>query len=551
MGKKKKSRLVISPVCFLLLLPALFLGGYGLAMELGVLPKEINVGPVTIEFFYLGENDLMILMAKVCFILLPIIFVLVAIISLIIGAAVGRKPAVNGGDRSAETSRGGRRGENAFMNDGIIEDAPDGFDGDSQEGAVADFSAVKRLELESRGRARRTKEYAPVLLKDVADNMRAYAASKGVAITEKTARAILAASVSCRVIVTDDRYRDRNKAVVGSLAHYFGGNVHAHSVGRGAYAAEQLTTAVNAEGRIVETGFLMDIYGACLDSDILRFAYLEEFDPVAVAAFFGDYRAALEGGAEEYYVPVDKIRRSTELEFMKNGRVLFPENLILMLAPAFGTDVTKMSGEVIFLDLTDVVPCEPVPYGGTVGENAYPQVMKALDRARDSYYLSEEIWKKIDALEEYLNDLIGYRFDNRKFRMMERYSSAYLAAGGSESEAIDSMLSACVFSELYPRRARFKVKSEDEDLVEFLEREFGAEAVPVSIETVRKFYGESVRAEEKERVAADGVSVSDAPVEELDSKALATEESENTADGDSEAEVVGDTAVADSFDEDN
>ena len=107
--------------------------------------------------------------------------------------------------------------------------------------------------------------------------------------------------------------------------------------------------------------------------------------------------------------------------------------------------------------------------------------------------LSDEIWKKIDRLEEYLSTLIGYRFNNRKTRLMEKYSSAYLAMGGSEAETVDSMLSACVLSELYPQRGRFTAMSGEEGLVEFLERDFGAENLPNSIEIVRKFYEEKCR----------------------------------------------------------
>ena len=508
MKKTKKKGSKFNPICLLLLLPALFLGVYGVLMELAVIPKEINVGVVTVEFFDLGENAFMVLLANICFVWFPVLFVFVALISLAIGVFVkggGAEDETEHSGEPAEAHRADRKSDRVFSDDGLMETEVAEDEASESEEPKADFAGIKRLELESKGRVvgKVVKEYPPVLLKDVADNLRQYAASKGVEMPEKTARAILSAVVSSRVLVTDDRQKDRNKAVIGSIAHYFGGTVHAHSVGLGCYAAEQLTTTLDADSRVIETGFFLDIYGACIDGDKVRFAYLENIDPVAVSNFFGEYREALEGGASEYYVPVDKLRRGNEFKFMENGKVLFPENLILTLAPGFGADITKMSGEAIFLDLSEVVPCRPAVYGGPVGENAYPQIIKALDRARENFYISEEVWKKIDALEEYLNGLIGYRFNNRKIRLMERYSSAYMAMGGSEAEATDSMLSACVFSELYPKRGRFTVRSEEEDLVEFLEREFGTETVPVSIELVRKFYGASAKAAEKERLEAE------------------------------------------------
>ena len=555
----KKRGLRISPVCLLLLLPALILGVYGVVMELGVLPKEISVGVVTIEFFALGENELMILLAKVCFIALPVLFVIVALISLIIGAASGKRVSEYGsGDRkrARESYRGVKNGAPAdgFDDRGLMDGEPDGSESADGMENENDFYALRQLERESDAR-RASKDYAPVQLKDVADNMRLYAASKGVQMPVKTARAILSAVASGRLLVTDDSRGDRSKAVIGSVAHYFGGTVHAHSVGLGCYAAEQLTTAVNADNRVSETGFLLDIYGACLDSESVRFAYLEELDPSAVSAFFSDYREALESESNEKYVPVDKLRRGNGLEYMRDGSVLFPRNLTLVIAPPFGADITKMSEEAIFLDLSDVLPCKAEVYGGAVGENAYPQIRKALDRARESFYLSEEVWKKIDALEAYLSALTGYRMSNRKTRLLERYSSAYLAMGGSEAEAIDSMLSSCVFRELYPKRGRFNVKSEEEDLVEFLEREFGAETVPCSIEIVRRFYGASAKAAERERpeeekaeetmadsaevISSDGAAAENTP--DAEEVAMKPDERDNEEDGGSaenEAEVT-------------
>jgi len=563
--KTKKRGGGINPSCLLLLLPALILGGYGILYEIDIIPREIGLGNLTVEFFALGENALMVLLAKACFIWLPVLCVALVFGGLIIGMFSSRRSS----DEESEASS--PIGDSCAAADGT---SPEGLEkgeseaveaaADAPESRRQNFAVLRRLELESRGAERRSaavKEYAPVALKDIACYMREYAASKGVLIPEKTSRAILASIVSGRVIVTDDRQRVKSKAVVGALASYFGGEVHPHSVGLGCYAAEQLTTSVTPDNVVVETGFLIDIYSACISGDGVRLAYLEDLDPVAVSAFFSDYKEALEGGSAEKYVPVDKLRRGGEFKYINEGRVLFPENLTLVLAPTFGTDVTKLSGEAVYLQLSDTASCAPTPYAGVHGENAYPQLMKAAERAREAFYLSEGIWKKIDMLESYLNALLGYRFNNRKIRLMERYSSAYMAAGGGEAEALDSMLSSCVFNELYPKRSKFTVKDDQEDLVEFLERAFGAEAIPVSIEIVRKFYGASSKAvEASEKMTATETAetettvtpeatatVTDTESEEAAGEAAFAEEGDTAESGaedigaDSEADTVNDT----------
>ena len=419
-----------------------------------------------------------------------------------------------------------------------------------------DFAALKRIEAEFGGRGvdRRAADYPAIQLQDVVRDVKEYAASKGVELPERAARSIIASVVAGRMLVLDEKYKDKNRAVINAVAAYFGGAVHPHTAEAGYYSAEHLATVVDADKRVKETGLLVDIYSACFEREKIRFAFLENVDCNTVSGFFSEYREALEGGIGDKFVTATKLFRGVELEHIKDGKVPLPENLVLTVSAAFTSDATKLSGEVIYPDLSGIVPRPASAYRG-VNVVARPQLMKAAERARDTYYLTDEHWSGIDLLEVYLNGLIGYRIDNRKARMMERYSSAYMAAGGSEAEALDSTLTACILSSLYARRGQFNLTADVEAPYEFLERVFGAETVPASIEMVRRLCGSSAKADEKakEQVAepakseqianTEKVSVDllEEDEEELETAEAQTDSEETAADADTEVDEEQDT----------
>lgn len=58
----------------------------------------------------------------------------------------------------------------------------------------------------------------------------------------------------------------------------------------------------------------------------------------------------------------------------------------------------------------------------------------------DTFYISEEVWKKIDQIELYVNKQVPFNIENRIFRQLERYTTMYMMCGGDEIEAIDTIL---------------------------------------------------------------------------------------------------------------
>lgn len=74
----------------------------------------------------------------------------------------------------------------------------------------------------------------------------------------------------------------------------------------------------------------------------------------------------------------------------------------------------------------------------------YVQFIKMISLARKRFCLDEEkCWKKADKIEEYLRSSVGKTFSNRRWEMLEKYSSVFCACGGEQAASLDSAL-ACV-----------------------------------------------------------------------------------------------------------
>ena len=109
---------------------------------------------------------------------------------------------------------------------------------------------------------------------------------------------------------------------------------------------------------------------------------------------------------------------------------------------------------------------------------------RAVAAAENEYYLSEELWQVLDRMEQLVLEAGGCRISNRTLRMLERYTAAYLAMGGKQSEAFDNGFAAILLP-AYEQQLRLLAERESgETLTALLERTVGKESLPVTLEVL-------------------------------------------------------------------
>ena len=108
----------------------------------------------------------------------------------------------------------------------------------------------------------------------------------------------------------------------------------------------------------------------------------------------------------------------------------------------------------------------------------------AVVSAEQDYYISEDLWKVIDQLEEQMNEACGVRFSNLTIRALERYTSVYMACGAKQTEAFDNGFAAIILTGYAEQMAVLAGREEGETLFALLERTVGRDRLPMTMEAL-------------------------------------------------------------------
>ena len=114
----------------------------------------------------------------------------------------------------------------------------------------------------------------------------------------------------------------------------------------------------------------------------------------------------------------------------------------------------------------------------------YPQLKKLVENACREYELAEVLWKRVDKLEEYVNDCNEYRIENKLWQRMEKYVAVYLATGGEAEEALDAIVANQLVYGMLPCVAESKKPLEDK-FAHTLENIFGEGHLAQTLKAVK------------------------------------------------------------------
>lgn len=114
----------------------------------------------------------------------------------------------------------------------------------------------------------------------------------------------------------------------------------------------------------------------------------------------------------------------------------------------------------------------------------YSQLLGMIKDAFRDYQIDEILWKRVDKLEEYANVSSEYRIENKLWQRMEKYASVFLAAGGVEEEALDGVVAHHLTMGILVALKEAK-KPLEEKFAHTLENIFGEGHVPKSLKAVK------------------------------------------------------------------
>ena len=152
-----------------------------------------------------------------------------------------------------------------------------------------------------------------------------------------------------------------------------------------------------------------------------------------------------------------------------------PKNLwfFMVLSEEFDQPLSKNITDyamVINLGMREVEPHYDI--FGNDKLMSFNQFLRKINVAADEHFLNEDLWKKIDRFEDFMDLKTDFSIGNKAACQLEEYTAAYIACGGEEKDAVDSVLT----NKLLPMANSvfdFKEDTEERNTAAFLDKTFG------------------------------------------------------------------------------
>ena len=178
------------------------------------------------------------------------------------------------------------------------------------------------------------------------------------------------------------------------------------------------------------------------------------------------------------------------VEGIEDGKLVLPANLWIISVlpehdhvPAVGGGTARYAAAVYLRNSGRAFPPESAEDAKAIYVSV-EALQRAVAAAENAYYLSDEYWSVLDALEKQTVEQGGNGFANRTLRMLEKYTSVFLACGGKQSDAFDNGFAAVIVPAYAEQLRALADKSEGESLSAMLERTVGREKLPVTVDVL-------------------------------------------------------------------
>ena len=147
----------------------------------------------------------------------------------------------------------------------------------------------------------------------------------------------------------------------------------------------------------------------------------------------------------------------------------------------------NIEGEIEVLEETETeLENEIVIEEELVSAVGIQQFEMMVQNAEKNYQLDENMWKRLDRLEENVNKAnSSYRISSKQWQKTEKYASVYLSAGGEMEETLDSVVANQIISGMSLSIIEGQNNTE-EKFVSVVESIFGEGHAPRTIRKVKK-----------------------------------------------------------------
>ncbi len=338
-------------------------------------------------------------------------------------------------------------------------------------------------------------------------NLRNFAIHRGINLEISSARALIAAFASCKLVFVTSKNVELLPSFVKILNEYYGNDSPIRAEDNWDSLSDLLWE--EEEDKFVLSAFSNAVYGAHKSREQERVLIIENVNINNLGRYFSNFLEYANHPTEEFVI-----------SFNEETSFRLPDNLTYVLVAKDGyldmlpTEILNASlvTEVVLsaATMTDVDEAEPKII-------SHEDFLLMLSEAKEEHFVTERIWRKVDALSETLNATEKFAIGNKNIIQSESFTSVMLSCGADEAEAVTNMFLSKL-SYILKNTRMFRQDGGDKAVFAVVEKLFGDE----ELTKIKRSLTKTVRVTE---AAPDGAPAA----EESSATAATTDESSATA----------------------
>lgn len=262
-------------------------------------------------------------------------------------------------------------------------------------------------------------------------NLRNYAMFRGINLEMTSARTLVSAIASCKLVFLTSKNAELLPEFVKILNEYYGNDSPIVATDGWNSLSDLLWSESEDEGKFVLSAFSNAVYGAHKSHEQERVLVIENVNINNLGRYFGNFLEFANHPTEQYVI-----------SFNEETSFRLPDNLTYVLVAKDGY-LDMLPSEMLNASLVADVMLSAATI--TDVEDVEPKVLShedfllMLSEAKEAHYVTERIWRKVDELCETVNATERFAIGNKNIIQCESFTSVLLSCGADEPDAVTNM----------------------------------------------------------------------------------------------------------------
>ena len=240
-----------------------------------------------------------------------------------------------------------------------------------------------------------------------------------------------------------------------------------------------------------ETEFLIELYHANYNPDMLHFFVLDEMNISRVEYYFADLLSVLEYPEEDWKLKIMQLPYDFIPPIkLEDGYIQIPTNSYFVGTANKDDSTFTITDKVYDRAITMEFNDKNVPFEITGNADKIKLSSSKLDAlyaaaiSNPAYRMTEEDYAKLNTVCEYVYDQFGIAIGNRIMNQIDNIGPVFMACGGTKDAAIDYMISKKLISKVEGRFEEY-VKDALGGLIQLLHKTYGVNVLKLTEKTAQ------------------------------------------------------------------